>query len=164
YVLSEVEQDLIAPESVQALIWKQLVPGLLTDATVPRWWGISRTELHGVALYQHAGEELLIRARSGEGGEELRSKVMDILSDRMTGSRATALEQALRGQPASAVISRTTPAETFYLAAQFRRRFPGEIESSGSAGQELASLERENPQDLSWERLSRDFGIPHPVL
>jgi len=163
YVLGEVEQEFIAPESVQALIWKQLVPGLLTDATVPRWWGISRAELHGVALYQQAGEELLIRAGSGEG-EELRSKVLDILSDRMTANKATLLERALQGQEASAAISRITPAETFYLAAQFRRRFPGELESSGSAGKELASLERENPQDLSWKRLSRDFGIPHPVL
>ena len=163
YVLGEVEQEFIAPESVQALIWKQLVPGLLTDATVPRWWGISRAELHGVALYQQAGEELLIRAGSGEG-EELRSKVMDILSDRMTANKATLLQRALQGQDASAVISRMTPAETFYLAAQFRRRFPGELESYGSAGKELASLQRENPQDLSWERLSRDFGIPHPVL
>jgi hypothetical protein len=164
YVLGKVEQDFIAPESVQALIWKQLVPGLLTDATVPRWWGISRAELHGVALYQQAGEELLIKAGSGEGGEELRSRVLDILSDRMTANKATLLQRALQGQDASAVIARMTPAETFYLAAQFRRRFPGEFESSGSAGKELASLKRENPQDLSWERLSRDFGIPHPVL
>lgn len=164
YVLGEVEQEFIAPESVQALIWKQLVPGLLTDATVPRWWGISRAELHGVALYQQAGEELLIRAGSGEGGEELRSKVLDVLSDRMTATKATLLQRSLQGRDASRVISRMTPAETFYLASEFGRRFPGELESSGSAGKELASLERENSQDLSWERLSRDFGIPHPVL
>jgi len=28
YVLSEMEQDFIAPENVQALIWRELVPGL----------------------------------------------------------------------------------------------------------------------------------------
>ena len=164
YVLGEVEQDFIAPEHVQALIWKQLVPGLLTDATVPRWWGISRTELHGVRLYQQAGEELLIRAGSGEGSEELRSKVVNILSDRITTKKAAWLEQALQEQAGSGVISQMTPSETFYLAAQFRRRFPGEIETLGSAAKELANLERENPEDLSWERLSRDFGIPHPIL
>jgi hypothetical protein len=164
YVLGEVEQDFIAPANVQALIWKELVPGLLTDATVPRWWGISRTELHGAALYQQAGEELLIRAASGEGGEELRSQVLNILSDRMIPKKAAWLEQALQKQTGSTVISRVTPAETFYLAAQFQRRFPRAIESSGSAAKELASLERENPEDLSWERLARDFGIPHPVL
>jgi len=164
YVLGEVEQDFIAPANVQALIWTQLVPGLLTDATVPRWWGISRKELHGAALYQQAGEELLIRAASGEGGEELRSQVMNILSDRMVPKKAAWLEQALQKQTGSTVISRVTPAETFYLASQFQRRFPGAIESSGSAAKELASLERENPEDLNWERLARDFGIPHPIL
>jgi hypothetical protein len=164
YVLGEVEQDFIAPEHVQALIWKQLVPSLLTDATVPRWWGISRTELHGVRLYQQAGEELLIRAGSGEGDEELRSKVVNILSDRITTKKAAWLEQALQEQAGSGVISQMTPSETFYLAAQFRRRFPGEIETLGSAAKELANLERENPEDLSWERLSGDFGIPHPIL
>jgi len=164
YVLGALEQDFIAPANVQALIWTQLVPGLLTDATVPRWWGISRTELHGAALYQQAGEELLIRAASGEGGEGLRIQVMNILSDRMTAKKAAWLEQALQKQPGSAVVSGMTPSETFYLAAQFQRRFPGAIESSGSAAKELASLERENPADMSWERLARDFGIPHPVL
>src|SRR4030095_6964611 len=164
YVLGELEQDFIAPANVQALIWTQLVPGLLTDATVPRWWGISRTELHGAALYQQAGEELLIRAASGEGTEELRSQVMNILSDRMTPKKAAWLQQALQKQAGSTVISRVTPAETFYLAAQFQRKLPGAIESSGSAAKELANLERENPEDLSWERLARDFGIPHPVL
>ena len=29
YVLAEVEQDFIAPENVQALIWRELVPGSL---------------------------------------------------------------------------------------------------------------------------------------
>src|SRR4030095_14519998 len=105
YVLGELEQDFIAPANVQALIWKQVVPGLLTDATVPRWWGLSRTELHGAALYQRAGEELLIRAAGGEGGEELRTQVVSILSDRMTAKKAAWLERALQKQPGSAVVS-----------------------------------------------------------
>src|SRR5262249_16037637 len=138
YVLGEVEQDFIAPENVQALIWKQLVPSLLTDATVPRWWNISPTELPAVALYQQAGEELMVRGGRGEGSEERRRKLMNILSDRMTAKRAAWLEQALQEQPGSAVISQMTPAETFYLAEQFGRRFPGEIGTSGSAAKELA--------------------------
>ena len=35
------EQDFIAPENVQALIWKELVPDLLVSATRPRWWGVT---------------------------------------------------------------------------------------------------------------------------
>ena len=59
YALASTEQDFIAPENVQALIWKELVPDLLVSATLPRWWTVSPTELHAVALYQRSGEELL---------------------------------------------------------------------------------------------------------
>src|SRR6201981_1049007 len=38
YALASTEQDFIAPENVQALIWKELVPDLLASATLPRWW------------------------------------------------------------------------------------------------------------------------------
>ena len=43
YALAATEQDFIAPENVQALIWKELVPDLMVGATVPRWWNISPT-------------------------------------------------------------------------------------------------------------------------
>ena len=59
YVLAMTEEDFIAPEKVQALIWRETVPQLLVNATLPRWWGVSRDELHAVNLYQRAGEELL---------------------------------------------------------------------------------------------------------
>ena len=65
YVLAEAEQDFIAPDHVQALIWKQFVPGLLSSAIVPRWWDVSQNELHAVALYQRAGEELLTASCRG---------------------------------------------------------------------------------------------------
>ena len=54
YALSEAEQDFITPENVQALIWRETVPGLLTNAVFPRWWNISKNELHAVALYRGA--------------------------------------------------------------------------------------------------------------
>jgi hypothetical protein len=161
YVLGEVEQDFIAPENVQALIWKQLVPGLLTNAVLPRWWGVSRNELHSVTLYQRAGEELLIIAASNE---ELHAKVMNILSDRLSPQRSAWLEQALRAGVPAEIFARMTPADTFYLTAEFRRRFPGETLAWGAAGQELESLSQQYPEELSWERLSQDFGVPHPVL
>ena len=34
----------------------------------------------------------------------------------------------------------------------------------GPAGQELESLCRRAPAEVSWERLSQDFGVPHPIL
>ncbi|MDX6332656.1 MAG: hypothetical protein QOI83_5053, partial [Streptomycetaceae bacterium] len=48
YALAATEQDFIAPENVQALIWKEVVPDLVVSATIPRWWNISANELHAV--------------------------------------------------------------------------------------------------------------------
>src|SRR6202008_3024821 len=59
YALASTEQDFIAPRNVQALIWRETVPDLLVDAVLPRWWTVSRSEMHAAALYQRAGEELL---------------------------------------------------------------------------------------------------------
>jgi hypothetical protein len=161
YVLAEAEQDFIAPENVQALIWRELVPGLLVGATLPRWWSVDRNELHAVALYQRAGEELLTAAT---GREELRSQVMSILSDRMSPQMSERVGQALLAGNLAEVLPRIMPADTFYLAAEFRRQFPGETDSWGPAGQELESLCQRYPAELSWERLSQDFGVPHPIL
>jgi len=143
------------------LIWKELVPGLLVSATVPRWWSVSRDELHAVALYQRTGEELLT---ASVGSEALRSKVVGILSDRMGPQRLEQVEQALRAGHAEQATLRMMPADTFYLATEFRRKFPQEAASSGPLSQELESLSGQHPAEVSWERLSQDFGVPHPIL
>ena len=161
YVLAQVEQDFIAPENVQALIWRELVPGLLINATLPRWWGVSQNELHAVTLYQRSGEELLT---ASVGDQQLRVKVMAILSDRMDPQVSVRLEKALVSGRLGDVNPQITPADTFYLATEFRRRFPGQVDSLGPASQELESISRRDPTDLSWERLSQDFGVPHPIL
>jgi hypothetical protein len=161
YVLASAEQDFIAPENVQALIWREVVPGLLTNAIVPRWWDISRNELHAVTLYQRAGEELLATSAQDE---ELRNNVMGILNERMSPYTLEHLEHALRAGNLVDVLPQLMPADTFYLAAEYRRRFPHQIASFASAGKELESLSQLAPGEVSWERLSRDFGVPHPIL
>ncbi|MGA8489078.1 MAG: hypothetical protein WB711_01565, partial [Terriglobales bacterium] len=161
YVLAQVEQDFIAPENVQALIWRELVPGLLINATLPRWWGVSQTELHAITLYQRSGEELLTASARDP---ELRVKVMKILSDRMDPETSDRVRHALVEARPTDANPEITPADTFYLAAEFRRRFSGESDALGPANQELDSLCREYPAELSWGRLSRDFGVPHPIL
>jgi hypothetical protein len=161
YVLAEVEQDFISPENVQALIWRELVPGLLLSATLPRWWGISQNELHAVTLYQRAGEEILSGA---VGNIELRAKAISILSERMPPKRSEQVERDVRAGKLAETLQQILPADTFYLAAEFRRRFPGDYESLGAASQELQNLCLRDPAETSWERLSQDFGVPHPVL
>jgi hypothetical protein len=161
FVLAEAEQDFIVPENVQALIWHELVPGLVSSATLPRWWGISQNELHAVALYQRTGEELLA---SSATDEKLRSTVLNILSERMVPQRSEQLEKALRTGDLKEALSRVMPGETFYLAAEFRRRSAGENNSWGKAGEELEGLSTRYPAEVSWKRLSEDFGVPHPAL
>lgn len=161
YVLAEIEQDFMAPENVQALIWRELVPGLVTSAVLPRWWGVTRNELHAVTLYQRTGEELLTASAEND---ELLHKTMTILADRMSPQTREEIERALRTEKTPKMFVYVMPADTFYLAAEFRRRFPDDTKSLGPAGQELATLSHDHPAEVSWERLSQDFGVPHPAL
>ncbi len=161
FVLAEAEQDFIVPENVQALIWHELVPGLVSSATLPRWWGVSRNELHAVSLYQRTGEELLTAATQDE---KLRQTVLDIVSERMAPQRSEQIEKALNAGAVEDALARVLPGETFYLAAEFRHRFPGPNTHWGKAGEELEELSTRYPAEVSWKRISDDFGVPHPAL
>ncbi len=124
YVLATTEEDFIAPRNVQALIWKEVTADLLVSATLPRWWNVTSNELHAVTLYQRSGEDLINGALTNE---ELRGKVIAILSERLPPQRLGQLERTLASGNAAASLARVTPADTFHLAAEFRHRFsPGD--------------------------------------
>jgi hypothetical protein len=161
YALAEMEQNFIVPGNVQSLIWEDLVPSLLTSSVLPRFWGVTPPELHAVSLYQRSGEELFI---SAAGNEQLRGRVMDILSDRMLPEKSGRIEANLRDGHQQEALAQILPGESFYLASEFRRRFPGESSHWSPAGQELDSLVRDHPVEVSEERLSEDFGVPHPAM
>jgi hypothetical protein len=156
-----MEQDFTVPENVQALIWDELVPDLVSSAVTPRWWGVTRNEVHAVALYQHTGDALLEAASKDEN---LRREVMGVLSDRMLSNQFVEVEETLRAGRTKELLSQVTPAEKFYLAAEFRRKFQTEKAPQGAAGAELDVLSRTYPAETSVERLSVDFGVPHPVM
>jgi hypothetical protein len=161
YVLAEAEQDFISPSHVQALIWQQLVPEVLSNAMVPRWWNVSRNEMHAVALYQRAGEGLLVASAKDS---QLRIEVLSIMADRMSPQRRALLDQALGAGDTTAILDGVMPADSFYLAAEFRQKFPGKIETVTAAGKELQALSQKDPDDVNWNRLSNDFGNIHPVF
>lgn len=161
YALSELEQDFIAPDNVQALIWNQLTPELLTSAILPRWWNVSPLELHAVTLYQRMGEEVLVASAKDDA---LRSKVLMILSSRTLPGRLSQIEEAMVAGRISEMLPEIAPADTFYLAAEFRQKYPEQAVVAGTASQELQGLCREHPEQVSWKRLSHDFGTPHPSL
>jgi len=162
YVLAMTEEDFISPEKLQALIWRETVPELLVNATVPRWWGVSRDELHAVNLYQAAGEELI---KSSVDHAELREKVIAIFSNRMGWGEVDGMEKSLeQKESAAALAAQLLPTDTFYLAAEFRKRYPEQAAQWGPANQELDNLVRKNPADTSPQRLAMDFGVPHPTM
>ena len=161
YALARVEQDFIVPQNVQSLIWEDLVPGLITSAVLPRWWSVTRNELHAVALYQRGGEELLSGAAKDE---KLRESVVSILADRLLPLRLEEAETALRADREEDALALIAPAESFYLAAEYRRRFPSEKSKWGPAGKELDELLARFPAETDTERISEDFGVPHPAL
>ncbi len=160
--LACLEEDFIAPSHVQALIWEETVPVLLTDAVVPRWWNVSRDELHAVNLYQRSGEELLTASANNA---QLRGKVIAILADCTTSGRLVQIESALETpRSIAAFLPRMLPAETFYLAAEFRSAFPRQAGLYGEAGRKLDDLARRDASAVSITRLRRDFGVPHLVM
>ncbi len=161
YALANLEQDFISPQSVQALIWNELTPELLAGAILPRWWNVSPLELHAIALYQRSGEELLTASAKDEA---LRSKVVNILSDRLLPQRLRKVERDLRESRSSDVLTQMMPADTFYLAAEFQHKYPQMLEDGGTAFQELQELCRQHPEQVDWTRLSHDFGTPHPGI
>ncbi len=162
YALATVEEDFISPENVQALIWKEMVPNLLVDATMSRWWRVSQRELHAVALYQKSGQEILHAAASSPG---LRPKVIEVLSERMIPQRLEQVEEALqRPEALEAMRPPMLPADNFYLGAGFLKKFPADMASIGPASRELQELCSKDPTDTGLEKISQDFGVPHPTL
>jgi len=128
---------------------------------VPRWWNVTRNELHAVALAQRFGEELV---RAAGTHSQLRQEVMDILSDRMLPERFSRVENELREGRSHRALDRLTPADTFCLAMEFRKKYPGSDPAGGEAGKELDQLARLHPEEVNWKRLSADFGVPHPEV
>ena len=56
------------------------------------------------------------------------------------------------------------PSEMFYLSVEFRKQYPDQASDLGQANRELSDLSRASPTDISPQRLSADFGVPHSVL
>lgn len=162
YALATAEEDFIAPEHVQALIWQAAGPAILVDAIEPRWWDVSPAELHAAALYQRAGEELL---RGATENADLRARVANIYADLMSPRRLEMTERTLSlAGSSAALMPDITPAEKFYLAAEYRKLYPTEAATFGPASRELDELVQKNASEVSAARLSKDFGVPHPTL
>jgi len=162
YVLALTEEDFLAPEKLQALIWRETVPQLLVNSVLPRWWSVSHDEMHAADLYQRAGEELVTASASNA---DLQQKVIGIFSQRLSWGRLDNFEDALKNPESAADLAQQMPpSDLFYLTAQFRRKYPDQAAAIGQVNQELDALIRKDPADTSPVRIATDFGVPHPTL
>src|SRR5207302_1544518 len=134
YALAATEQDFIAPKNIQALIVKELAPVLMVSSTVPRWWRVTPNELHATALYQHSGEELLTAAAKDD---VIRDKVLDVLDDHIEPRRIETIRHALLNHDAPAALAQIAPAETLFLAVEFRHDYPDVAPDWGASAQKL---------------------------
>ena len=82
----------------------------------------------------------------------------------MAPQRLTYVSEQLRAKRAEPLAAQLMPADTFYLAAEYRHRFPDSKISIGANFTELDTLAKDHPDDASLDHISRDFGVPHPAL
>jgi len=74
------------------------------------------------------------------------------------------IEESLSENRPDEVIAQVMPADTFYLAAEYSQEHPEQPAALGTATQELRELTRQHPELTAWNRLSHDFGTPHPSM
>ena len=161
YALAATEQDFIAPKNIQALIVRELAPVLMVSSTIPRWWRVTPTEMHATALYQKAGEELVTAAAKDDA---LREKVLATLDGRIEPRRMETIRRALESHDGTAALAQLAPAESLFLSVDFRRAHPDMAPDWGADAQKLVELQQQHPDEVSLERISHDFGVPHPTL
>jgi hypothetical protein len=158
YTLNDAEQNFLVPTQRQALIWQDLAPQVLLGATVPRWWDVSRSELHYIGLHLRMGQALVAESKLDS---QLEAKVLDVLRQRVSPSRLWLVQSRLTAGKTSSAIEVLTPAEYFDLASAFA---DGDSAYGDPFVSEIRRLRGETPELFSAERISSTFGIPHPAL
>jgi len=96
--------------------------------------------------------------------ERLRGELLAVLLDRMSPEKLAGLEQGLREGEANPSGAGISPAESFHLTATFRKRFAADLSAASPAARELEALYQKTPDEADEKRLSRDFGVVHPVF
>ena len=161
YALAEAEQNFLVPAHTQALIWTDLVPQIIVDATAPRWWTVTPQQVHWVGLHLRYARELLAESAFDTA---LRSGVLAALGQYAPPGRTDTLSQWIAQGDVRSAVDSVTPAELFAVARDFASR-PGAAELPSSCiATELRQLSEASPQMVNYEAISRAFGTPKPTL
>jgi hypothetical protein len=158
YALAEAEQNFLVPAQTQALIWADLVPQMILSAKTPRWWNVTRTQMHWVGLHIRYGRELLAESTFDP---DLRSPVLTQLSFLASPARTREVDRLLEEGNAKEAIERVTPAELFLLGKSFAAP---ERSAASCLDAEIVQLAQSSPQEINYDAVSRMFGSPKPTL
>jgi hypothetical protein len=158
YALAEAEQNFLIPSREQALIWGDLVPQLLLTATIPRWWNVTPSQLHWVALHMNYAETLLAEAALDP---QRRALVLEALDRRAPPARVRKVGLLLEQGQVQAALENVMPSEMFAIAGDL---VSSEPRDQSSLATELRRETQESPRQLSYEAISRAFGTPKPTL
>jgi hypothetical protein len=158
YMLAQAEQNFLVPTREQALIWNDLVPQLILTAKVPRWWNVSPAQIHWVGLHMRYAEWLL--AESALDARR-REQVAGVLASLADPGRVQRVADLLAQGEVRAALESVTPAELFLLARQTLAREP---DAGGFLARELVRVQRESPDRVNYQAISRAFGVPKPTL
>ncbi|HZU28945.1 MAG TPA: hypothetical protein VFA04_25700 [Bryobacteraceae bacterium] len=157
YALAQAEQNFLIPSREQALIWGDLVPQLLTSATVARWWNVTPAQLHWVGLHMDYGETLFAEAAMNRS----RLETLDhTLAEYATPARVSRVRMLLEQGRVRSALDEVTPSELFDVAhaAAFADG------ASDPLARDIVRLSKESPEQVNYETISRLFGTPKPTL
>jgi len=158
YALAEAEQNFLIPAQTQALIWGDLVPQMMLSAIVPRWWQVTPSQMHWVALHLRYGRTLVAESAFDT---DLRQQVLEALSAFAPPARTREVNRLLDQGEVAAAADRVTPSELFALAREVAPNRQGDDPCELA---ELRRLAAENPNTINYRAVSRAFGTPKPTL
>jgi hypothetical protein len=155
YALAEAEQNFLIPTREQALIWGDLVPQMILDATVPRWWRVTPAQMHLVGIHMIYGESLTAAAAIDPSK---RDAFLQLLDRQAPPARLRKVEAALTAGNVHAALDQIVPAELFAVA---------NASAANDTIDPLAAAIRrsaESDTSLTLRGLARAFGTPKPTL
>jgi hypothetical protein len=158
YALAEAEQNFLIPSREQALIWSDMVPQLMISATVQRWWNVTPSQLHWVALHLDYAQTQLA---DGALNAQRRQAVLEAFAHYAMPGRVATVRQLLEEGSVKEAVEQVMPSELFAIARELlAEKSTAETPIAG----EIRRLASEAPQQLNYETISRDFGTPKPTL
>ena len=158
YALAEAEQNFLIPTQTQALIWGDLVPQMILSAKIPRFWGVTPSQLHWVGLHLRYGRELLAEAALDS---DLRTQVVASLGTLAAPARTRQVAVLLEQGAVRDALDRVTPSEMYLVA---REVGAGRNPQSSCLLAEMKHMADASPKDVNHAAVSRAFGTPKPTL